>query len=149
MATVLVTGGTGMLGSGLVSVLLARGHEVRVLSRHRSQNRLSADARAVVGDVRTAAGFSEAVADADAIIHAATSPRRRAKATEVEGTGHMLEAAANAGVSNSSTSPSWESTAFAFRTGGPSGKLSSSWKLLRAGGRSNARRSSTVSSTCS
>lgn len=100
MATVLVTGGTGMLGSRLVPVLLGRGHEVRVLSRHRSQNRLPADARAVVGDVRTADGLSGAVADVDAIIHAATSPQRRAKATEVEGTGHMLEAAANAGVSN-------------------------------------------------
>jgi uncharacterized protein YbjT (DUF2867 family) len=100
MATVLVTGGTGMLGSRLVPVLLGRGHEVRVLSRHDAQRRLPADAQAVVGDVRTGAGLSDAVTDVDAIIHAATSPRRHARATEVEGTRHMLEAAAEAGVSN-------------------------------------------------
>lgn len=89
-----------MLGSRLVPSLLARGHDVRVLSRHPTADRVPAGAEVVVGDVRTAAGLPGAVADVDVVVHAATSAQRRAQATEVEGTGHMLKAAADAGVAN-------------------------------------------------
>lgn len=100
MATVLVTGGTGMLGARLVPVLLGRGHAVRVLSRSPAPARLPEGAQAVRGDVRTAEGLREAVAGVDAVIHAATNPARRARATEVDGTRHMLHAAQDAGVAN-------------------------------------------------
>ncbi|MBV9411169.1 MAG: NAD(P)H-binding protein, partial [Acidimicrobiia bacterium] len=90
MATVLVTGGTGVLGSYLVPRLVARGHEVRRLSRHASGD------GAIEGNVRTGEGIEAAVAACDTVIHAATS-LRRARETEVEGTRHVVVAARKAG----------------------------------------------------
>jgi len=68
--TVLVTGGTGTLGSALV----ARLDRPRVLSRRAGTGR-------VVGDLRTGEGLDEAVADASVIVHCATAPRGDADAT--------------------------------------------------------------------
>src|SRR5947199_9388382 len=90
MATVLVTGGTGVLGSHLVPKLRARGHEVRPLSRH------PVGENAVRGDVRTGEGLEVAAAGCDTIVHAA-SAQRRARETEVEGTRHVVNAARSAG----------------------------------------------------
>lgn len=90
MATVLVTGGTGVLGSYLVPRLRARGHDVRALSRH------SAGAGAVRGNVRTGEGVAAAVAGCDVVVHAATN-LRRFRSTEVDGTRHVAEAASKAG----------------------------------------------------
>src|SRR5947209_4230730 len=89
MATVLVTGGTGVLGSYLVPRLVARGHEVRRLSRHAS------GPDAVRGDVRTGEGIDAAVAGCDVVVHAATS-QRRSRETEVKGTRHVVDAARKA-----------------------------------------------------
>src|SRR5437868_2652730 len=83
MATVLVTGGTGVLGAYLVPRLVGRGHDVRVLSR-RPSPRVPQGATAVQGDVRTGAGLNAAATGSDAVIHAATS-LRRARSTEVDG----------------------------------------------------------------
>ena len=85
MAAVLVTGGTGTLGSHLVPQLRAAGHDVRVLSRHAGGGR-------VTGDLTTGAGLDEAAAGADVIVHAATDPVR-AKRVEVGGTQRLLAAA--------------------------------------------------------
>lgn len=96
MNTVLVTGGTGGLGSYLVPVLRRRGYAVRILSRRPHGS--SDDAVSYwQGDVRTGQGLQPAAAGADTVIHAATSVQRRAKATEVEGTRHMLAASGEAG----------------------------------------------------
>jgi uncharacterized protein YbjT (DUF2867 family) len=51
----------------------------------------------VRGDVRIPADLREAVAGVDAVVHAATSPFRRVKATELEGTRTVLAAAESAG----------------------------------------------------
>jgi uncharacterized protein YbjT (DUF2867 family) len=51
----------------------------------------------VQGDVRTGEGLGGATADTDVVVHAATSARRRARATEVDGTRQMLAAATAAG----------------------------------------------------
>ena len=96
MARVLVTGPAGMLGSSVVPRLVARGHQVRVLVHNTQPGPLSS-AEPVRGDVRTGAGLAEAVAGVDAVIHAATSPLREARATEVEGIRQMLAAAGSAG----------------------------------------------------
>ena len=91
MATVLVTGATGILGSYLVPRLGARGHDVHRLSRHAS------GPGAVWGDVRTGNGIEAAAVGCDVVVHAATNPRWHTVETEVEGTRHVAEAATAAG----------------------------------------------------
>lgn len=97
MATVLVTGGTGVLGRSLVRELLRREHRPRVLSRS-AQPSVSAGATTAQGDVRTGVGLDAAVDDVDVVIHAATSPFWRARSTEVVGTRNVRDAAAAAGI---------------------------------------------------
>ena len=87
----LVTGGTGTLGSVLVSRLVVRGHEVRVLSRSAGPD--PQGATRWVGDVRTGAGLREAVDGVDVVVHAASNPFRRMRETEVGGTAQVLAAA--------------------------------------------------------
>lgn len=99
MATVLVTGGTGSLGSQLVPRLVARGHTVRSFSRHGQPAGAGSAPDGVSstrGDVRSGAGLSEASAGVDTIIHAVTSPRL-SRAVELEGTAHVTAAAQKAG----------------------------------------------------
>jgi uncharacterized protein YbjT (DUF2867 family) len=98
VATVLVTGGTGSLGSQLVPRLAARGHTVRSFSRHgRPDSGSSPDGVSYArGDVRRGAGLSEASAGVDTVIHAVTSPRL-SRAVELEGTANVMAAAEKAG----------------------------------------------------
>jgi uncharacterized protein YbjT (DUF2867 family) len=85
--TVLVTGATGTLGRPLVDQLRTAGLNVRAMSRH----------GAVRADLRTGEGLADAVHGAGVVIHAATSPLTDLKATDVDGTGRLLDAAAKAG----------------------------------------------------
>lgn len=97
MGEVLVTGGTGVLGTHLVRELRARERDVRVLSRSEPPS-VPSGVSAAQGDVRTGAGLDAAMADVDCIVHAATSPFRRARRTEVEGVANVLAAADDAGI---------------------------------------------------
>ena len=90
MALVLVTGPAGTLGSALVPRLVARGHHVRILVHHRPAD-YPPPVQVVRGDVRSPADLR------DAVVHAATSPFRRVKITELEGTRAALAAAESAG----------------------------------------------------
>ncbi len=65
---ILVTGGTGQLGSAVVARLRTAGEEVRVLSRRAGPD-------VVRGDLRTGRGVDSAVAGVDAIVHCATDFR--------------------------------------------------------------------------
>ena len=66
---VLVTGGSGYLGSAIVRALAARGHEPIVFARRASAAGLPG--RAVDGDVRDRTAVRRAAEGADAIVHAA------------------------------------------------------------------------------
>ncbi|WP_285549707.1 SDR family oxidoreductase [Streptomyces lavendulae] len=66
MSTILVTGGTGNLGALVVARLRARGHEVRVLSRHSPEFPV---------DLRDGSGLDAAMAGAQVVVHCASSPR--------------------------------------------------------------------------
>jgi dihydroflavonol-4-reductase len=74
---VLVTGGTGFVGSHSVAALVSQGHQVRLLvrSRDRVARSLSplgaADAESVLGDVTAPRSVEEAMAGCDAVLHAA------------------------------------------------------------------------------
>jgi uncharacterized protein YbjT (DUF2867 family) len=85
MSTILVTGGTGALGSLVVERLRGAGHDVRVLSRRPG-------AGTHLGDLKTGVGVSEAARDAELIVHAASDVQRFGR-SDVEQTERLLEAA--------------------------------------------------------
>jgi uncharacterized protein YbjT (DUF2867 family) len=90
---VLVTGGTGVLGRRVVERLGSAGVGTRVLSH-------SGKPATIHGDLRTGEGLEPAVQGVDTIIHCASSPFRKARQVDVEGTGRLLEVATGAGVSH-------------------------------------------------
>jgi uncharacterized protein YbjT (DUF2867 family) len=90
---ILVTGGTGILGSRVVGRLRSAEIEPRVLSR-------SGRPGTVKGNLLTGEGLAEAVSGVDTVVHCASSPFWKARQTDVEGTGRLLDAAAGAGVSH-------------------------------------------------
>ncbi|MER5303967.1 NAD(P)H-binding protein [Streptomyces lasiicapitis] len=90
-ATILVTGGTGTLGSLVVPLLRAAGREVRVLTR---KERAGQDGVAyVTGDLAKGEGIEAAVAGADTVLHLAGGPKGDEEATR-----NLARAAAAAGV---------------------------------------------------
>jgi uncharacterized protein YbjT (DUF2867 family) len=90
---ILVTGGTGSLGSRIVDRLNEAGEDVRAMSRVRRAN-------TVRGDLLTGEGLEEAVEGVDTIIHCASSPVFKTRQVDVEGTRHLLHEAARASVSH-------------------------------------------------
>ena len=97
MARVLVTGGTGVLGSRVARILAARGHNPVILSR-RADATAPQGIEVRKGDVRTGAGLTEAVEGMNVVVHAASNPRFRPRRTEVDGTAHVVDAAHRADV---------------------------------------------------
>ena len=66
---VLITGGTGMIGTALAKTLVADGHQVWLLTRKAHAVRLPEGIRAVAWDGRTSAGWGELVGRMDAVIN--------------------------------------------------------------------------------
>jgi NADH dehydrogenase len=106
---ILVCGGTGFLGSAIVTELLRRGETVAVLSRDAAKirQRFGNSVEVRQADVRQPAGLTEAMAGADIVINAVqfpTSPievKRRGwtfEATDYRGTCNQADAAKALGV---------------------------------------------------
>ena len=85
--TILVTGGTGSLGTPTVALLKKAGHDIRVLSRKSGP---------FIGDLTSGAGLAEAFAGVDTVLHLATTARSKDTAQ----TRNAVEAARAAGVSH-------------------------------------------------
>jgi uncharacterized protein YbjT (DUF2867 family) len=90
VSRVLVTGGTGVLGSRVASRLGSRGHDVRILSR-RDAGQRAGGAAVFTGELRSGRGLRRAVAGVDAIVHCASGVWR-ARTTEVDGMGNLIAA---------------------------------------------------------
>lgn len=88
----LVTGGTGTLGSRVVDRLREAGHAVHILSR-------SGRPGTIPGNLITGEGLETAVRGVHVIVHCASSPIRT-RQVDVEGTERLLRVAARADVSH-------------------------------------------------
>src|SRR5690349_2380368 len=102
---VLLTGGSGFLGSFVAEQLTAEGHVVRALVRPRSDRRVLerlAGVEFAPGAIEDPASLGPAVDGADAVVHVAgiVKARRPSEFFEVntEGTKNLLAAAAGRGV---------------------------------------------------
>ncbi|WP_137122200.1 SDR family oxidoreductase [Segeticoccus rhizosphaerae] len=84
-APVLVTGGTGTLGSAVVAELQSRSRPVRILSRRARP----ANPAIFAGDLSTGEGVQDAVLGTRAVIHCATSPTKW-RAVDLDGTRRLL-----------------------------------------------------------
>jgi len=99
MPRVLITGGTGVLGREVAPRLSQAGYSVRVVSR-RAAPAEGAPTEWAQAQIETGEGLAEAVAGVDVIVHCASSPFRRTREVDVEGTRRLLGAAGRAGVSH-------------------------------------------------
>lgn len=102
----LVTGATGLVGNNVARLLVSRGQRVRVLAREAADPRPLAelDLEIARGDVRDRAAVERAIRGASAVVHAAASVHigwtglDAARATNVEGTRNVAEAALAEGI---------------------------------------------------
>jgi nucleoside-diphosphate-sugar epimerase len=99
---ILVTGGTGFIGSHLVERLAAQGRAVRCLVRRSSAaGNLPRGVELVQGDLQSGAGLTEALRGADTIIHLAGVTKARTAADydlgNAAATAHLLRAASECG----------------------------------------------------
>ncbi len=105
-----MTGGSGFVGTNLVTELLARGYEVRSFDRAPSPLPDHPRLQTVVGDITDADEVARAVTDIDTVFHTAAiidlmgggsvtaEYRQRSFAVNVGGTENMVHAAGAAGV---------------------------------------------------
>jgi len=101
---VLVTGGTGVIGEGVIPELLSRGHVVRLLSRHAKDDaRQWPNVEPFEGNVADAGSLQGAADGCDAVLHIVGiaeehPPEGTFQKINIDGTRHMLDEAKRAGV---------------------------------------------------
>jgi uncharacterized protein YbjT (DUF2867 family) len=106
MMRLLVTGGTGVIGEGLIPALLEANHTIRLLSRGAERDARQWPQEGVepfAADVTDAASLRGAAADCDAVIHITgivdeSPPELTFQRVNVRGTKNMLMEAARSGV---------------------------------------------------
>ena len=93
---ILITGGTGFIGSHLVEAVCARGEPLRCLIRRDSSKRhpsaLPAEAEIVFGDLVSGEGLSDALEGAGTVIHLASNSKRQRISGRVGGVQKTLQA---------------------------------------------------------
>lgn len=94
---VAVVGGTGVLGKALVAELVARGDEVRALSRT-APKKLPDGASHHRVDLTSGEGLAEALGGVEVVVDASNSSPRNAGPVLVDGAERLLTAGAQAGV---------------------------------------------------
>ena len=94
---ILVTGGTGTLGQAILARLQGTKCQVRATSRSPPPTE---NIEWVRMGLKDGTGIREAISDSDIVIHTATSPRANTEAIDVDGTIRLIDAAADAEVSN-------------------------------------------------
>jgi nucleoside-diphosphate-sugar epimerase len=104
-STVLVTGGSGFVGGRLIERLVAKGYQVRALARSDEAIQIvqKMGAEPVRGSLNDIASLARAVCGCDAVIHVAAyfklwGDPAEFERSNVEGTAHLLQAAAAASV---------------------------------------------------
>jgi NADH dehydrogenase len=145
---VLVTGGTGVIGEGVLPALLSRGHTVRLLTRHADEDvrEWPEGVEPFRADITTPAHLKGAADKCDAIIHitgivAETPPSLTFDRVNVGGTKNVLTEATRAGVprfvfvsslgADRGTSAYHQSKREAEQL---VGEYSGSWAIVRPGG---------------
>lgn len=110
LGRVLVTGGSGFVGTNFVNTLLERGYQVRSFDRAPSPLGQHPNLETVQGDICDPATVAAAVADIDTVFHTAAiidlqggakvtdEIRRRSFAVNVDGTKNLVQAGQKAGV---------------------------------------------------
>lgn len=103
---ILVTGGTGFVGSGIVKELLSKGQKVRVLARHAERARAPdhPNCQFVNGDVTNISSILKAITpDIEAVMHLvgilAETRGVTFRSVHVEGTRNVVEACKGMGIS--------------------------------------------------
>ena len=66
---VFVTGGTGYIGSRLIPILTARGHDVTALTREQSKHKLPPNCRGVAGNALDGNSYAATVEGSDTFVH--------------------------------------------------------------------------------
>lgn len=101
---IMVTGGTGFVGSNIVRLLVKKGQNVRCLVRESSPRNVldGLDVKFCTGDILVPGTLKEALQDIDTVIHLVGIIKEIRGATferiHTEGTKNILEAARNAGI---------------------------------------------------
>lgn len=102
---ILVTGGTGFIGSFLIPRLVSAGHDVRLLLRPSSRNPNLPKGRTfdvALASLQDLSGLRSAIAGVDTIVHLASSESRGLRAdfqgVDIDGTRNLLQAARESGV---------------------------------------------------
>lgn len=96
---ILLTGGTGTLGGEVVRAAEGAGHTVRIASRRARPADVPPAREWARMDLETGEELAGALAGVDAVVHAASDPKRHA-GVDVEGTRRLVEAARAAGTAH-------------------------------------------------
>lgn len=103
-ASVLVTGGTGLVGSHLIKSLISQGTRVKALYRRNLPNINQEQVEWIKGDILDVISLNEAMKDVEQVYHCAAivsfAPKQKQEmfTTNIEGTANVVNAALSAGV---------------------------------------------------